>query len=85
MDRGAWQATVHGVAMSCHNSAAEHKQGPTLNQTDCISKYTITCTKIIFANKVLFVGSGGYNLGIPLGPLLNLLESGKKKKIKCDE
>ena len=45
MDRGAWQATVHGVAMSCHNSAAEHKQGPTLIQVDLISKSTINLEK----------------------------------------
>ena len=81
MDRGAWQATAHGVAKSRHNWAAEHKQGPTLIQSDLISKHTITCTKIVFANKVLFVGCGGCNLGIPLGPLLNLLQSGKKKKL----
>ena len=86
MDRGAWQATAHGVAKSQHNWAAEHKQGPTLIQIEFISKSTITCTKIVFPNQVLFVGSGGYNLGIPLGPLLNLLWSGKKKKKnKCDE
>ena len=55
-----------------------NKQGLTLIQVDLLSKPTITCTKIVFPNQVLFVGSGGYNLGIPLGLLLNLLQSGKK-------
>ena len=84
VDRGGWQGTAHGVAKSRHNWAAEHKQGPTLIQTELISKSTVTCTKIVFPNQVLFVGSGGYNLGIPLGLLLNLLQSGKKKKKVSD-
>ena len=58
MDRGAWQATAHGVTKSWHNGAAEHKQGPTLIQTDLISKSTTTRTKAVFPNQVLFVGSG---------------------------
>ena len=85
MDRGAWQATAHGVTKSQHNWAAEHKHRPTLIQIDLLSKSTVTCTKIVFPNQVLFVGSGGYNLGISLGPLLNLLQSGKEKKKKKNE
>ena len=52
----------------------------TLIQMELISKSTVMCTKIVSPNQVLFVGSGGYNLGIPLEPLLNLLQSGKKEQ-----
>ena len=47
---------------------------------ELISKSTVMCTKIVSPNQVLFVGSGDYNLGIPLEPLLNLLQSGKKEQ-----
>ena len=47
---------------------------------ELISKATVMCTKIVSPNQVLFVGSGDYNLGIPLEPLLNLLQSGKKEQ-----
>ena len=50
----------------------------TLIQMELISKSTVTCTKIVSPNNL--VGSGGYNLGIPLEPLLNLLQSGKKEQ-----
>ena len=57
----------------------EHKQGPPSIQGDLVSKSTITRAKIVFPNKITFAGYGGYHFSIPLGTLLNLLQSGKNK------
>ena len=45
MDRGAWQATVHGVAKNWYSWAADQKQGPALIQVDLVSKSTLTLEK----------------------------------------
>ena len=77
VDRGAWRATVHGVSKS--QTRLSTSKGPPSIQGDLISKSTITRAKIVFPNKITFAGYGGYHFCIPLGTLLNLLQSGKNK------